>query len=172
MATALSDGKVYLIESDAADNQNWAPTPGNIDLDNFVQGDEYCVLNLPKRWTKKGMTGIQVSTASGGDGFMNRTYRRAYMVQIAANEEIGANAHYVDEFIMNNRHTATSGTTFTDYYLVICRDEDGANGFELFTNDSGSQVGYLKGVVTEYQITWLEGQNLRANIQFTFVGTW
>lgn len=170
MATPLSDGRIYLIEEDT--ENLWVPTPGSIDLDKYIQGDEYCSLEIPKRWIKKGVTGIKVEIASGGDGFMTRTYRRGYMVQVQSNEMIGANAHYIDEFIMNNRHTATSSSTFTDYYLVICRDEDGANGFEMFTNASGTQVGYLKGVVSEYQITWIEGQNLRANVQFTFIGAW
>jgi hypothetical protein len=172
MATPLSDGKVYLIESDAGDNQNWVPTPGNIDLDNFIQGDEYCVLSIPRQWTQGGVTGIQADTASGGNGFMTRTWRRYYIVKMVGLEAIGAEAHYVDEFIMNNRHTATSGATFTDYYLVICRDEDGATGYQKFTNSAGAQVDYCKGVVTDFQIIWQEGKNLRATVQFTFMSVW
>lgn len=172
MATALSDGYIYLIESSAADNQNWVPTPGNIDLDNFIQGDEYCCVKFPKKWRKRGNTGIQVSQASGGDGFMTRTSRRFYQAEFQGLEAIGAEAHYIDEFIMNNRHTATSATTFEDYYLIICRDEDGAAGFEKFTNSAGSQVDYCKGIVADYYIEWQEGKNLRAMVGFNFVSVW
>jgi hypothetical protein len=176
MATALSDGRIYLIESDAADNQNWVPTPSNIDLDNFTEGTDFCQLKIPQRTTQRGYTGILIQDASGGAGFMTRSYRRGYLVTIMSNELFETEAYLIDKFIMNDRHVATSTSTYTNYYLVICRDQDDTSyGYAKYTNSAGSQVNYLKGAIPNdggYECTWTEGQNLRAQIKIVFKSAW
>ena len=171
MATNLSDGYIYFIESDAADNQNWVTTPGNIDLDNFTEGTDYCKLEIPKQWAKECYTGIQVEVASGGKGFQTRTSRRYYKVMIQSNEEIGSDIHNIDKFFTSDRHTASSSSTFTDYYLVICRDES-SNDFEEFTDSSNNRRDYCKGVVTKCMIIWNESENLRGKVQIEFMSSW
>ena len=54
MATALTAGKFYIIESDSG-NQDWITNnsgdPDLIDLDNFTEGIDYIELNIPRGLT-------------------------------------------------------------------------------------------------------------------------
>lgn len=171
MATDLSDGMIYFIESDAVDNQNWLHSPGNIDLDSFTEGTEYCKLQIPDQWIKECYTGIVPNTASSGSGFMFRSSRRFYQVKLSGIEAIGSEAHLIEKFFMDDRHVATSASTFTQYYVVICRDESTPD-FEEFTDSTSTRRQYCTGIVTHFTITWNESENLRARIDIEFTSVW
>ena len=145
LANDLVDGYIYFLESDAVRNQNWVPTVADIDLaGNYTEGTHFCKLKLPKQWIKKMATGISIDDASGGKGYMTRTSRKSYIVTIIALEVIGAVAKLIETFFMSAAHTASSSTTFKQYYLIIRRS---VSDYEEFTDASDTRQDYCKGAV-------------------------
>ena len=174
MATALSDGKIYLIESDAGDNDNWLatstpPDPTDIDLDDFTEGTDYCKLKLPKQWSKKAHTGMKVEDASGGKYFVTRSSQKSYICSIIGLEVTGSDVSKIEQFFMDNDHTASSATTFEYYYMIIIRS---ATDYELFTDHLDVRQEYCKGVALEFEIIWNESKNRIATVRITFRSAW
>ena len=170
LANDLLDGYIYFLESDAVRNQNWAPTVANIDLaTNYTEGLEFCKLKLPKQWIKKMGTGITIDDASGGSSYMTRTSRKSYLCTIIALEVVGSDVEKIEQFIMDADHTASSGSTFKQYYMIIRRS---VSDYELFTDASDTRQDYCKGAILEFEITWHESQSRVATIRIMFRSNW
>ena len=170
MANDLIDGYIYFVESDAVRNQAWAPTVANIDLaTNYTEGTEFCKLKLPKQWIKKFWTGITVEDASGGTSFMTRTSRRGYQINVVGFEVTGTDASLIEQFFMDADHTASSNTTFKQYYCIIRRS---VSDYEKFTDASDTRQDYLKGVALGAEIMWDEGTNRVATVKIVFRSNW
>lgn len=167
MVNDLQDGYVYLLE----DEGDWVPTVANIDLaTNFTEGTEFCKFKFPKQWTSNELTGITASLASGGAGFMERSYRRGYIVEFITNEDF-TNLAYIRQFLLANAHTASDPAVYVPYYLIMRRS---VSDYVKFYNNSGNQVDYLQGAVPNggMKIIWNESENLRATVHIRFAGVW
>ena len=172
MATAPSDGYIYLIESDAVRNADWVTAsadPQNIDLDLYTQGTEYCRLNFPKQWNKRGTTGINIEDASSGKSFMERTSRKGYIITIQDVETTGTNASYIEQFIMDDDHTASLPATFKQYYLIMQRS---STDYEKFTDASDNRQEFCKGAIIDWDFTWNDTQNNLCKVRLVFRSNW
>ena len=170
LANDLVDGYIYLLESDAVRNQNWVPTVANIGLvANYTEGTDYFKLKLPKQWIKNFGTGIDIDDASGGKSYMTRTSRKSYTVTFQDLEVIGSDVALIEQFLMDIDHTASSPSTFKQYYLIIRRS---ITDYEKFTDASDTRQDFCKGVVLECEITWHESQSQIATIRIVFRSNW
>ena len=168
MAT-LTAGYIYLIESDAGDNQNWLHDPETIVVGNFTDGTDICSLKIPRTFTKQFSTGVQVTTGAAGNEFDYRAARRAYAIMAQGIETSISNANTVEKFIMSDRHTSGSSTTFVRYYLVI---KFGSNDYVEFTDSTGTRREYCTGIVLNGVITWRESSSQTALVRFNFKSVW
>ena len=170
MANDLLDGYIYFLESDAVRNQDWTPTVANIDLTaNYTEGTDFCKIAMPKQWAKQMGSGIEVGDASGHKSFMTRTDRASYMVIIMSLEVIGSAVNLIETFFIDSDHTASSGTTFKHYYMVIRRS---VSDYEKFTDDSDTRQDYCHGVMLNVEVVWNESTNRTATVKITFRSTW
>lgn len=168
MATALTVGMMYLLEANAATNQNWlAGGPGTINLDLFTEGTEYCKLAIPKKFTKTWSTGVQIMDPGGGGSVQIDWDKRIYTIQCTGIEASITAAENLDKFTMLPAHTGK--TTYIPYYLVI---KYGTTDYVLFTNYAGTRSSYCKGVVVSGSILWMEVENQTAIVQFSFRSVW
>ncbi len=167
MANDLEDGYWYLLE----DEGDWVPTVADIDLaTNFVEGEDYCKFKFPRQWTSNEFTGIVGEFASGGKGFMTRTFRRGYIVEGIAQESYDDMAN-IRKFIMSDDHTDSDPASYVPYYLIMRRS---VSDYVPFYDKTGVPRSYLKGAVPDggLKITVNEEKQQTATIQFKFTGLW
>ena len=172
MATAPTAGYIYLIESDATDNADWVTAsgdPDNIDIELYVEGTEYCKIEMPQQFTKKFKTGIVVTDASGGISFERRWERRAYAILARGLPTTRVNGDLVEQFIMSARHTSGTVATYKPYYLIFYF---GVNDHSPFSDAGGTRRSYCKGVVTDGSIIWLHSRPSLYNIQLNWRSVW
>ena len=165
MSNDLVDGRWYLLE----DEGDWAPTVADIDLANdFTEGTDYCQFKCPMQFVLKPLTGITVDFASGGKGFMTRTYRRGYVIEFTA-EETYDDLEKIRTFIETNVHVTSDPATYVPYHLVYRRT---VSDYLSFYDHGGTRRDYLKGAVPQngLQITWNDSSNQRVLIKVTFMG--
>jgi hypothetical protein len=144
MATALTSGYIYFIESDAGDNQNWLHDPENIDLDNFTEGTDYCKIEIPEQLRVRFGTGIEVTDSGGGTSYDFRSNRKGYVPVLRGLVTSRANLRYIDSFIMMDRHTSGSSATFVRIYMII---KFAANDYFPFVDADDTQREYCRGVI-------------------------
>lgn len=182
MATALTDGKLYLIESDDTDNQDWiadnSGDPDAIDLDSFTIGTEFCVLDFVFKFDKRGVTGAVVPPSPGGAITTDeKESARFYIVTVSAKASSKAQADQFDKFCMANRHVSGVPTTFKRYHMILYWT---TNVHELFTDGGVSggvikenRVSYLTGIVSpDFIISLDEKEPLIRNVNFVFKSVW
>ena len=170
--TALSEGYIYFIESEAL-QQNWLTNPHNIDLDNFTEGLHYCKIELPTRDQTGGVTGISIIDSGAGTSYDDRTNRYSYSGQNNGLITSRANVWLVDQFIMNSRHTAASPDTYMDYYMIKKYDTADANdSYEPFMDDTGTQRRYCKGAILNWHRTWMQSAPNYFSLFINFKSCW
>jgi len=173
MATSLSDGYIYLIESDSVANDDWitdhAGDPDSVDLSLFTAGTEYCKLEIPEEFQKGFHTGIVVEQGSAGSSYDLRSERRWYDLLASGIETSIANADLVDQFCMTAAHTSGDATTFERYYLII---RFAASNYVNFTDDSGNRKEYCKGVITDGRIIWQKSRPSLAMVRLNWRSVW
>lgn len=174
MATALTPGYIYFLESDDTDNDDWiadhAGDPDLADIANMTEGSEHCKIQIPKNIKVGAHTGIIVTdTGGGGMSYDFRSERKGYQSLLRGLQTSLANAKLIDQFMMSNRHTSGATATFEQYYLVIYF---GVNNHWPFTDHNGNQKSYCRGVVTNFSITWLGTSNLTFNVDFNWRSVW
>jgi len=172
MAIAPTPGYIYLIESNAVDNDDWITDHGGdpdlLDLTDYTEGTEYVKLEIPQNFQKAFNTGIRVSDMVGGKSYDIRWMKRFYQLLAKGIETSVANADLIEGFIMSNRHTAGDSATFVRYYLIVYF---GVNTHLKFTDASGNRQSYCKGVVLGGIINVIMA-NFYAIIQITFRSVW
>jgi len=123
MATGLTDGYIYFVESEAVGGDDWitdhAGNPDSLDLDPMTEGTEYCKLQIPQRRRKKWITGITVTDSGGGTSFDFRSGAKGYDFLAEGIESSQANADLVEKFFMIDRHTSGLAATFKNHYMIV-----------------------------------------------------
>lgn len=177
MATGLTDGHLYLIE---AQDRNGigndfivddAGDPDDIDLDNYAEGTDYCEMDFPMKYDKRGFTGARVPPSPGGAiSSDERESARYYVIDVVATISTRAKAKLVDKFLMSNAHVSGTSATFKRYYLIIYFTTD---DHEPFTDEDGNRQSYCKGIVSpNFILQWDESKALNKNISFVFKSVW
>jgi len=167
MGNDLKDGYWYFLENEG----DWVPTVADIDLaSNFTEGIDYCKFKFPKQWTSNEFTGIKGDFASGGKGFMDRTFRRGYIIEGIARENYDDMAN-IRKFVLSDDHTDSDPASYVPYYLIMRRS---VSDYVPFYDKTGTQRSYLKGAVPNkgLKIVVNEAKNQTAIIHFTFMGLW
>ena len=178
MATALTPGFIYLIESETGVD-DWitdhSGDPDLIDLDNFSVGNNseegvgFCKIEFPQQFKKNFTTGIIVQDVSGAISFERRWEKRAYAVLSRGINTTRANADLVEKFLTMPRHTAGSLSTYNFYYLIIYF---GVNDHVPFTDQDGNRKSYCKGVVTSGSLLWNEKKTLIYTLSLNWRSVW
>jgi len=157
MATALTPGYIYLIESDDTDNDDWIADhggdPDHLDLTDYIEGEEYCKIEMPSNFIKNFITGIKVVDVSGGTSFDTKFEKRAYQTLANGLSTSRANGELVEQFIMAPRHTSGDSSVYKDYYLIFYF---GVDDHVQFTDASGNRKSYCKGAVLSGSMIWVE----------------
>ena len=163
-------GNIYIIESDAVDNNNWVPTVDNITLAAvFTEGPDFVKLEIPQKYKIPFKTGITVTDSGAGSSFDRRSARRAYLMLANGIETSRTNAATVRNFFMLDRHTSGSATTFKRYYLIV---KWGATDYEKFIDASSTSRDYCKGVVIDGETEWDESDPLVATVRLNWRSVW
>lgn len=165
----LTDGYIYFIESEVADNQNWLHNPDNIVIGSFTEGTDYCKLQFPNNFQVPFGTGAVINTGSSGNQYMNISARRFYKFLADGIEASIANANTIDQFIMSNRHTSGVIGTRKWYYLVI---RFAASSYVKFTDGGGTQRDYCKGIIVDGVRVWNKAKPLIMKIHINFGSVW
>jgi len=166
---ALTDGYFYFIESEAADNQNWLPTPDNIVIGNFTEGTDYCKLQIPSTFQSPFTTGAVINTGSDGNQYMNISAKRAYKFLLDGIETSVSNANTIDKFIMSDRHTSGIPASRKWYYLIV---RFGASNYVKFTDGEGTQRDYCRGIIMDGVRIWNKSDNFRVKVHINFGSVW
>jgi hypothetical protein len=172
MAVALSDGTIYFLESKAATNQDWVTAGGAtfVDLTNFTEGTEYCKLSLPSYFKKGWGTGMEIINSGGGNSFQLRYNRRNYFLDFRGFETSVANADKVEQFFMHDNHTASSSSTYVDYYCII---RFTSTIFVNFTDQGGTRRDYCKGASSPGGFSeWNQDTPSIMALSFAFKSLW
>ena len=174
MATGLSDGYIYFLESDAVDNDDWigdhAGDPDNADISGMAEGTEHCKIPLPKTWRKTFHTGIIVKDSGGGTSFDMRAATRGYSILPMGFVTSIANANLVEKFFMIDRHTSGASATFVEYYIVI---RFGAGSYAEFKDASASGMKkYCPVRVIVGHSIWNESNPLVMTLKLNIRSVW
>lgn len=169
----LTEGYIYLIESEAADNQNWLTNPHNIVIGNFTEGTDFCKIEIPQQHQKRFTTGITIIDSGAGTSYDDRSNRYSYSLDGQGLLTSKTNAALVDKFIMNSRHVSSSPSTYKYYYMVIKYDTADADAsYEMFMDDTGTQRRYCKGAVLSGMYRWVETDPLKNEVMVKFKSCW
>ena len=163
-------GYIYILESDAADNQNWVPTVDNITLaGNYVEGDDFIKLQIPQKYKIQFKTGITVTDSGAGSSFDRRAARRAYLMLANGIETSRDNAETIRNFFMLDSHTSGDSTVFERLYLII---KYGTTDYEKFIDASSTSRDYCKGVVIDGETEWDGDDPLVATVRLNWRSVW
>ena len=172
MATNLTPGRFYLIESDAG-NQDWITNnsgdPDLIDLDNFTEGLTYVSLEIPRGFTRTGFTGAVVTPSGGGKSFDLRSAKRFYKSLQRDIQTTLANANLIDKFTMSDRHTSGSIAVFKRYYLIVYF---GINSHLEFTDADDNRKSYCRGIILGVATQWIESKPLNFVVRINWDSVW
>lgn len=172
MATALTPGRFYLIESDAG-NQDWITNnsgdPDAIDLDNFTEGTDFVSLPFPLGLTRTSFTGVIVTPTGSGKSHDQRNATRFYKVLQRGFQTTLANANLVDKFAMSDRHTSGAIATFKRYYLIFYF---GTNSHIEFTDGSDNRKSYCRGIIISVATQWIESNSLKFMVIINWDSVW
>ena len=172
IATNLTVGKIYFIESDSG-NQDWitnnAGDPDAIDLDNFTEGTDYVTINIPRGFTRNSFTGAIVTPTGAGKSFDERNAARFYRVLQRGIQTTLTNANLIDKFVMSDRHTSGASATFKRYYLIVYF---GTNSHLEFTDGSDARKSYCKGIIINMATIWLDSDSLNFLVRINWNSVW
>ena len=172
MATALTFGRIYFIESDAG-NQDWitnnAGDPDAIDLDNFTEGLDYVSILLPRGFTRSSFTGPIVTPSGGGKSFDQRNATRFYKLLQRGFTSTLANANLIDKFAMSDRHTSGASAIFKRYYAIIYF---GTNSHLEFTDGNDNRKSYCRGIILTVITQWLASDSLDFLVRINWDSVW
>ena len=169
---ALTEGYVYFIESEAA-QQNWLTDPHDIVIGNFTEGTHYCKIELPKQWMRPFTTGIFITDSGSGTSYDFRSERYSYQFKPIGLVTSITNANYVDKFFMNTRHTASSSTSYYEYYMVVkLATADADTSYIMFTDNNGTQRRYCKGAALGGVMTWNHQNPQVYTVSINFKSKW
>ena len=135
----MSPYTFYLFESDSVGNQDWVPTVSNIVIGNFTEGEDYCKMDFPFRFTKTFYTGLKITDLANATSFIMKKGKRGYLFNAQGKCYSKASADYIDEMLMRNEHVKAAD--YEDYYLVLVH---AATVYEKFTDHSGTRRDYLQ----------------------------
>ena len=172
MATALTFGRIYFIESDAG-NQDWitnnAGDPDAIDLDNFTEGLDYIRIVIPRGFTRSSFTGALVTPTGGGKSFDQRNAARFTKLLQRGFTTTLAIANLIDKFIMSDRHTSGAIAVFKRYYAIAYF---GTNNHLEFTDPSDNRKSYCKGIILSGITQWLATDSLDFLVRINWDSVW
>ncbi len=123
MATPLTDGKIYFLESENG-IEDWITDHGGdpdlIDLSQFTaEGTDWVSINIPRGFAIRSSTGIVVTASGGGASFDERSAKRFYKALQQGIQTSLANANLVDKFAMSNRHTSEFCVRYQFLFQVL-----------------------------------------------------
>lgn len=167
----LTPGYIYFIESDAIDNQDWLHLPENIVIGNFTEGTHYCKIELPKVLRVRFGTGVQVNDAGGGTSFDYRSNMKGYAPLLNGLVTSRTNVRYIDSFIMKDRHTSGSSSTFVRYYMII---KFGTNDYWPFVDADDNQRDYCRGAIPQGggEYIWKESDSFNITVNLNWRSIW
>jgi len=172
MATNLSDGYIYFVESEAVGGDDWitdhAGDPDDLDLDAMTEGTEYCKLEIPQRWRKKFITGIIVTDATTTT-FDYRTGRKGYSILAEGIETSVANADLVEKFFLIARHISGASATFKNHYMII---RFGTSNYATFIDNSDGVKEYCPIRCSGGEVIWEESSPQRALVRLQVRSIW
>ena len=172
MATNLTPGRFYIIESDAG-NQDWilnnSGDPDLIDLDNFTEGLDYITIPFPLGLTKNSFTGAKVTPSGAGKSFDLRNAKRFYKILQRGFQTSLANANLIDKFAMSDRHTSGASAVFKRYYSIAYF---GINSHWEFTDGDDNRKSYCKGIIINVVTQWLESDSKKFIVRINWDSVW
>ena len=172
MATALTIGKFYFIESDAG-NQDWitnnAGDPDAIDLDNFTEGLDYISIPLPLGFSRSSFTGAIVTPSGGGKSFDQRNATRFTKLLQRGFTTTLTITNLIDKFVMSDRHTSGASATFKRYYLIFYF---GTNAHLEFTDGDDNRKSYCKGIILSVATQWVGSKPLDFIVRINWDSVW
>ena len=176
MATGLTAGRIYLIESEAA-NQDWitndAGDPDDIDLDNFTgayaEGFGFVFFDIPRGFMRTSHTGAIVTASGAGGGYDERNAARFYEAMSRGFRTRLTKANLVDEFIMSDRHTSGDPDIFKRYYMIWYF---GTNSHLEFTDQNNVRQSYCKGIAINISTQWIDSKSLVFLIRINWASVW
>lgn len=164
MVTALSNG-VYIIESDAGDNQNWLHDPENIDLDNFTEGDDYCYIPYVESTEEAPECKFNEEDFPGGIGYATPLEERHEMYKVEGFFQVDDRSQKKKVKGFWTKHTNISDNTV---YLII---KHGTDDYETFWDDTRTEREYCKGVFRKVTFNW-ENEELTYFLKAIFRSVW
>ena len=171
--TGLTDGYIYFVESESTGGDDWitdhAGDPDSLDLDLMTEGTEFCKLQIPERFSKSFVTGMIIVDSGGGNSYQERYERRSYATVTEGIETSRANADLVEQFFTIPRHTASSSTTYKEYYLII---RFGSSNYVNFTDNDGNRKEYCRGAVLSGSVSWFKTRPQVALVKVNFKSIW
>lgn len=172
MATPLTDGRIYFIESDAG-NQDWITNnsgdPDLIDLDLFTEGLDYVSIPIPRGFSRTSITGVVVTPSGGGKSFDQRNATRFYKLLQRGFVSSLANANLIDKFAMSDRHVSGAIAVFKRYYAITYF---GTNSHLEFTDADDNRKSYCRGIILRVVTQWLELNSLRFMVIIDWDSVW
>lgn len=165
----LTDGRIYFIESDAGDNQNWLDDPDTIVIGNFTEGIHFCQIEIPDGFSIVGFTGAIVTPSGSGKSFADRNARRFYQTLGQGILTSIANSNLVDKFLLSDRHVSGSSAVYVDYYMIIYFGTDLHMGF---IDDNDVQQSYCKGIAESVVRQWSSSDSLNINVKIKWDSEW
>ena len=171
MATALTAGRVYFIESDAG-NQDWITAGGDpdvIDLDNFTEGVDYVEINMPEGFAVTGDTGAIVTPSGAGKSYDQRSARRFYKALQRGIATSIANSNLVDKFAMSDRHTSGASATFVRYFMICYL---GVNSHLEFTDPNDNRKSYCRGIILNCVRQWFSRDPANILLRINWDSVW
>ena len=173
MAIALTVGRWYLIESDSAANQDWITNnsgdPDLIDLTTFTEGLEFITVKIPRRFAVRGKTGAIVTPSGAGESYDKRKEARFYNILVQGILSTRTQYGLIDKFLMTSRHTSGTPGVFKRYYLIFYF---GVNDHILFTDANSVQQSYCKGIVSDWEVVWVDARNQISVVRMNFWSVW
>lgn len=172
MATNLTPGRIYFIESDSG-NQDWilnnSGDPDAIDLDNFTEGTDYVEINMPEGFFVTGFSGAIVTPSGAGKSFDKRGEARFYRALSRGVSTSIANGNLVDKFITSPRHTSGASATFVRYYLIVYL---GTNSHFEFTDADGNRKSYCRGIALSVIRQWFAKDPANVMVRVNWDSVW
>lgn len=165
VTTALTAGKIYIVDWSSGSDAGWTPDPEECDLDGKTEGTDYIVLDIVDQFQVITGVDIDVDDYPGGFSYAIGLEERYEQVNMIVKQPTRATMKLIANFMITHSNTASDNQT----YLII---KHGTNDYETFFDSDRTEQEYLQGWLTGKLERVFASENRYYDVKLTFRGSW
>ena len=165
VTTALTAGKIYVVDWASGSDAGWTPDPEECDLDGKTEGVHYIVFDVTDQFRVTTAVDIDVDDNPSGFSYAIGLEERYEQVDLIVTQPTRATMKKIVKFMVTHSNTNTDNQT----YMII---KHGSDDYETFFDADRTEQEYLRGWLTGKLERVHAAENRYYDVKISFRGVW